>query len=161
MNGSEFAKIVEIIRGAFPHMDRFKDNDVKDVWFECLEDLEFGKARTATLNAIKKAREFPPSIADIRAEYDILDEKDKAVLREIRQSYDHIKSYYPGSGGANYGWEEFKARVKSPDEARALSQMIFSFVRQMENEKCDKTPDFAEVIKGIQREGERLVIKND
>ena len=159
MNGSEFAKIVDIIRGAFPHMDRFKDDDVKDVWFECLEDLEYGKARTATLNAIKSAREFPPSIADIRAEYEVLEEAERKIRGEIKNSYDNIKSYYPGSGGANYGWAEFQERAKTPEDARALSQMIFQFVRQCENEKCDNTPDFAEVIKGIRREGERLVIE--
>lgn len=128
-----------------------------DVWHEMMQDMDFEKTMKA-LRACTKKCKYPPTVADITEEYNAIVDAEKAVLREIRQSYEHIKSYYPGSGGANYGWEEFKARAKSPDEARALSQMIFSFVRQMENEKCDKTPDFEKVILTIRREDERLIV---
>lgn len=129
-----------------------------DVWHEMMEDMDFEKTMKA-LKACAKKCKYPPTVADITEEYNVIVDEEKKIRGEIKNSYDNIKSYYPGSGGANYGWAEFQERAKTPEDARALSQIIFQFVRQCENEKCDNTPDFAEVIKGIRREGERLVIE--
>lgn len=166
MKKSETLKIIQRLVVMFPNFkfgempEELGGGEINPIefWHEQIGDMEFDVAERAVKVCVNRCK-FVPTAADIREAYEEIMTERKKRDNEIRQSYEHIKSYYPGSGGANYGWEEFKARAKSPDEARALSQMIFSFVRQMENEKCDKTPDFAEVIKGIQREGERLVIK--
>lgn len=96
MTINEFGKIISLIRGAFPHMDRFKDDDVKDVWYECLEDLQFDIARKATLNTIKRAKDFPPDIATIREEYDRLLEECSAQDRAVRDAYRSITNVYTG-----------------------------------------------------------------
>lgn len=159
MEREDTKKILDVLMRAYPNHTFIEEDEDFDLWVEIFEDMEYQLTRQATITVIRNNKGYPPGFGDIREVYNDLLTERKNKENEIRQSYDHIKSYYPGSGGANYGWEQFKARAKTPEEARALSQMIFSFVRQMENEKCDKTPDFAEVIKGIQREGERLVIK--
>ena len=158
MTIKEWGSLVKLMKTIYQREEKFiPDAETAKAWFPLVEDMEFEKAKQAVNNYIKEER-FAPTIADIRSRYSAILEEEKRLLREIRNSYDNVKSYYPGSGGANYGWEEFKARVKSPEEARTLSQMIFSFVRQMESEKCDKTPDFADVIKFIRKFGERLTI---
>jgi hypothetical protein len=96
MTINEFGKIISLIRGAFPHMDRFKDDDVKDVWYECLEDLRFDVARKATLNTIKRAKDFPPDIATIREEYDRILEECSTQDRAVRDAYRSITNVYTG-----------------------------------------------------------------
>lgn len=134
-----------------------------DVWHEMMEDMDFAKAMQALKVCTKKCK-YPPTVADITEEYNVIIEEEKKVQGEIRQSYSNIRSYYPGCGELNYGWEEFKARAKTPEQARRLSQAIFAYVRQCESERKDVV-DFAECIKGIRREiqgaEERLVIRND
>ena len=148
MTGSEFMKIIGLIRGAFPHMDRFKDADVKDVWFECLEDLEYGKARTATLNAIKKAKDFPPDIATIREEYFLLCEEERKEIGDIRRFYEQARSYYPNCGDVGYGWIDFHERAKTKDEAERLQNLIISYVNTTQSDVID----FVECIKTIRRD---------
>lgn len=155
--------LIEMIAAAYPRFEVLKSEDTITVWHECLEDLEYGKAKEATKNVIRVS-EFPPTIAQIRADYENIERAEREVLSQIKQSYSNIRSYYPGCGELNYGWEEFKARAKTPEQARRLSQAIFAYVRQCESERKDVV-DFAECIKGIQREiqgaEERLVIRND
>ena len=151
MTGSEFMKIIGLIRGAFPHMDRFKDADVKDVWFECLEDLEYGKARTATLNAIKGAKDFPPDIATIREQYGVLDAAEKHEQGEIRRFYEQARSYYPGCGEYGYGWKEFSERARTKEEAERLQNLIISYVVYIDRESTDDFVDFAECVRTVRR----------
>jgi hypothetical protein len=157
MNASEFSKIIGLITGAFPHMDRFKDNDVKEVWFECLEDLEYERARKATLNAIKAAKDYPPDIATIREEYDKLYSEERKSEGEIRRFYDQARSYYPGSGEYGYGWEEFRARVKDAREAEQLQNIIIGYVRHLEKIGAKEVMDFAECVRTVRRENGEIV----
>ena len=159
MTGSEFMKIIGLIRGAFPHMDRFKDADVKDVWFECLEDLEYGKARTATLNAIKKAKDFPPDIATIREEYFLLCEEERKEIGDIRRFYEQARSYYPNCGDVGYGWKEFWERANTRAEAEKLQNMIIAYVNSTENDCID----FVECIRTVRKTNGEIRVggKND
>lgn len=147
MNASEFTKIIGLIRGAFPHMDRFKDDDVKEVWFECLEDLEYGKARTATLNSIKKAKDFPPDIATIREEYFLLCEEERKEIGDIRRFYEQARSYYPNCGEVGYGWKEFWERANTRVEAEKLQNLIIAYVNSTENDCID----FVECIRTVRK----------
>jgi hypothetical protein len=155
MNVSEFTKIIELIRGAFPHMDRFKDDDVKEVWFECLEDLEYDRARRATLNTIKTAKDFPPDIATIREEYDRLLGIEKHELGEIRRFYEQARSFYPGCGEVGYGWIDFKERAKTKEEAEKLQNLIIAYVNSAESDVID----FVECIRTVRRENGKIVVE--
>ena len=147
MTANEFTKVIALIRGAFPRMDRFNDADVKDVWYECLQDLEYNKARTATLNAIKQAKDFPPDIATIREQYKVLDAAEKHELGEIRRFYEQARSYYPGCGEVGYGWKEFVKRAKTRGDAEKLQNLIIGYVQQAE--KTGDVIDFAECVKTV------------
>ena len=147
MTISEFGTIIGLIKGAFPHMDRFKDDDVKDVWFECLEDLEYKKARKATLNAIKEAKDFPPDIATIREKYGLLDAEEKHEIGEIRRFYEQARSYYPGCGDVGYGWIDFRERAKTKEDAERLQNLIVAYV----NSATDEVIDFVDCIRTVRR----------
>lgn len=148
MNVSEFTKIIGIIRGAFPHIDRFNDNNVKDVWFECLEDLEYGKARIATLNTVKAAKEFPPTIAEIREEYEALDGEERRLNGQIRTYYDYCRGIYPGEIEDGYGWQEFLDKVHSakPEKWEQAAKWIYDSMNKLVY-SGDAVPDFIEIIK--------------
>ena len=154
MTAVEFTKIIGLIRGAFPHMDRFKDADVKDVWFECLEDLEYGKARTATLNSIKKAKDFPPDIATIREEYFLLCEEERKEIGDIRRFYEQARSYYPNCGEVGYGWKEFWERANTRVEAEKLQNLIIAYVNSTESDCID----FVECVKTIRRDNGKITV---
>ena len=157
MEREDTKKILDILIRAYPNHTFIEDDADFDLWVEIFEDMDFTLARQATITVIRNNKGYPPGFGDIREIYNDLEEEKRKIRNEIRTSYEGIKSYYPGSGEANYGWGEFKARAKTPDQARALSQMIFSFVRKLEEERADKVPDFAEVIRTVRREGETII----
>lgn len=154
MNAQEFMKIIGLIRGAYPHIDRFQDNDVKDVWYECLQDLEYCRARTATLNVIKKAKDFPPDIATIREEYDSLAKAEKSQYYAIKSEFERCRNYYPCSGSIDNGWPEFQERLKKAktgmqvEAARYLANKVIGYVHECECNGTDPI-DFAECIKTV------------
>jgi hypothetical protein len=149
MTAVEFTKIIGLIRGAFPRMDRFGDADVKDVWFECMEDLEYDRARKATLNTIKVAKDFPPDIATIREEYARLLKIENEEEAEIRKYYDYARAYYPGSGEPGNGWKEFRERVKTVEEADRLQRRIIAYVSYMEQNTSENVMPFVECIQTV------------
>lgn len=158
MTAPEFMKIIGLIRGAFPHIDRFQDNDVKDVWYECLEDLEYGRARKATINSIKTTKDFPPDIATIRKEYyRLLDEENKE-LGEIKKFYGQARNFYPDCGDLGYGWKEFYERAKTKEDAERLQNLIISYVNYIDRETTENCIDFAECISTVRKEGNKIVV---
>lgn len=129
MTAVEFTKIIGLIKGAFPRMDRFGDADVKDVWFECLEDLDYTIARTATLNTIKKAKDFPPDIATIREEYQRLYVEYRKADAAIATHYDQMRSTYGGDGEVREYLELFRERCGNTVEgADRLHKAMDAFV---------------------------------
>lgn len=149
MTASEFMKIIGLIRGAFPHIDRFQDNDVKDVWYECLQDLEFKTAREATLNVIKVSKDFPPDIAKIREEYDYLKEQEAVNNGQIKQYYQYACGSYPMDIPAGTGWEEWKKRAKDWRQAELFYKVIQQYLLELGESDAI---DFTECIKTICRD---------
>lgn len=148
MTASEFMKIIGLIRGAFPHIDRFQDNDVKDVWYECLQDLEFKTAREATLNVIKVSKDFPPDIAKIREEYDYLKEQEAVNDGQIKQYYQYACGSYPIDIPSGTGWDVWRERAKDGRQAEIFYQCIKQYLNELEGDAMD----FVECLKTICRD---------
>lgn len=158
MTASEFTKIIGLIKGAFPHIDRFKDDDVKDVWYECLSDLEFDTARVATLNTIKSAKDFPPDIATIREEYANIISAEKKRIGAIRDQYRNAKAEYPGTIEDGYAWEEWLSRVQDERSSVILYGIIKQYIRQCEeNNTINSIMDFKECVKTICRDNDKKI----
>ena len=137
MTAAEFVKIIGLIGGAYPHIDRFKDDDVKDVWFECLSDLEYGMARTATINVIKSTKDFPPDIAKIREEYDYLKEQEKSEHGKIKTYYDSACGSYPIDIPRGTGWDIWQERAKDGKQASIFYECIMQYLNSLEGDAMD------------------------
>ena len=156
MTASEFTKIIGLIRGAFPHIDRFKDDDVKDVWYECLSDLDFDIARLATINTIKSAKDFPPDIATIRYEYDKLIADEKKEQGAIKTNYDYARGSYPQSIEAGYAWEEWKVRAKDGEMASLFYKVIMQYVSECDK-KNEDVMEFKKCVETICRDNDEKI----
>ena len=153
MNREETKDILKIILRAYPRMKVVETKEDVDLWHECLEDLEYQKARKATIDIVKKTMDFPPDIATIRNEYGKLLAKEKKVVAEINRFYEQARSYYPGSGEMGYGRKEFFERAKTPEQAERLYNAIVRYV----NSCTERTMDFKACISTIGgKEDERV-----
>lgn len=146
MTINEFAKIIGLIRGAFPHMDRFKDDDVKDVWYECLSDLDFDIARMATLNTIKAAKDFPPDIATIREEYGKLIEEVNAKDRAVRDLYRNITRVYTGADSLDKYLSIFRERCGNDP---AVAVRLRNALERFADTKYQWLPNLGQAIECI------------
>lgn len=156
MTINEFGKILGLIRGAFPHIDRFRDDDVKDVWYECLSDLEFDIARAATINTIKAAKDFPPDIAKIREEYDYLAAEKRRNNADIKEYYTRSCNSYPMEVPDGYGWEEWQSRVNDGEQAKVFNQVIKQYINEC-NEAGEDVIDFLQCVKTICRDSDKKI----
>lgn len=153
MKADEFIKIIGLIQGAYPHINRFQDDDVKDVWYECLNDLEYATARKATLNVIKVTKDFPPDIATIRSEYEELIAAEKREQGAIKTNYDYARGSYPQSIEAGYAWEEWKARAKDGEMASLFYKVIMQYVSECDK-KNEDVMDFKKCVETICRDND-------
>ena len=137
MTAAEFVKIIGLIGGAYPHIDRFKDDDVKDVWFECLEDLDYDRARKATINLIKSVPDFPPDIAKIREEYNYLRDCEKSEEGSIKNYYNSACGSYPISIPSGLGWDIWQERAKTSKDADTFYSCIMQYLNSLEGDAMD------------------------
>lgn len=145
MNREETKDILNIILRAYPRMKVVETKEDVDLWHECLEDLEYQKARKATIDIVKKTMDFPPDIATIREEYKVVDAAERHGRAEINRFYEQARSYYPGSGEPGYGKAEFLDRAKTPEQAERLYNAIVKYV----NSCTETTMDFRACISTI------------
>ena len=150
MTIDETVKMIDLLKAAYPRMEHFGDDSVKEVWCDAFEDVDGKIALKATMVCIKKY-EFMPSIAQVLRECEAISAEANKDEREIREYYERTRSYYPGSGDYNYGWEEWLTRVSEASDrvsaARWLNNRITQYVNSCEKE----TMDFAECIRTVGR----------
>lgn len=154
MTRDEVKKILAKLTIMYPHFAvgepvcGFKPTDV---WFEMIGDMDYARADKAVVACTQKCK-YPPTVADIREEYDRISAEANKDEREIREYYERTRSYYPGSGDYNYGWEEWLTRVSEASDrvsaARWLNNRITQYVNSCEKE----TMDFAECVRTIGNE---------
>lgn len=65
MTKSEYAKVMQFLEAAYPTKSIFSNEEVVDVWYECLKDLEPRRAMEA-VKEVAQTEDFP-SLAKIRA----------------------------------------------------------------------------------------------
>lgn len=149
MTRDETKAILMIITRAYPRMKIVETKEDVDLWHECLEDLEYPKARKAAINIVKNTKDFPPDIATIREEYDRLLKIEKHEEGEIKRFYEQARAYYPGSGEPGNGWKEFRERVKNAEEAERLQRRIIAYVSYMEQNTGENVMPFVECIQTV------------
>lgn len=157
VTAAEFMKIIGLIRGAYPHIDRFQDNDVKDVWYECLQDLDFDTAREATVNVIKATKDFPPDIAKIREEYGYLKEQESTNNGQIKTYYQYARGSYPIAIPDGTGWDIWKERAKDGRQAELFYKVIQQYLLELNGDAID----FETCLKTICRDRDGKIFFKD
>ena len=127
--------------------DKFSIDQVKfNIWFDGLQDLRTDVAEKAFMEYVK-ASKCPPTIADIREQYDILWNAYKSMVRSIHDSFDVASGSYPEitDEQRERGKKLFSEivnrypRDKKERIASELSSRITGYVRQCEDGKAQLT----------------------
>ena len=93
MTRIELNEIVKIFQKVYG--DKFKiDQDGFNVWCDCLSDLRHDVAIKAAHEYVRKSQ-FPPTVADLRNEYNALWDEYKAMLRHVTENFDSAAGVYP------------------------------------------------------------------
>lgn len=150
MTRDETKSILDIIMRAYPRMKIVETKEDVDLWHECLNDLEYDKAREATINLVKTAKDFPPDIASIRCEYDKLMEEAANVKGKIKTFYQYACGSYPIDIPSGTGWDVWQERAKDGRQAEIFYQCIKQYLRELEGDAMD----FVECIKTICRDND-------
>ena len=158
MNREETKRIIEIITRAYPRMKIVETKEDVDLWHECLEDLEYSRARKAVINLVKVTKDFPPDIAAVREEYNKILEEDNHELAAIRRLFLQTRNYYPCCGEYDYGWKEFSERAKTKEEAEMLHLLIINYVKYIDRETKDDVIDFADCVRTVRRENGEILV---
>lgn len=94
MTIEEFTPIVKKLRTVYTQANFIANKEAFDIWFEMLSDLQTSGVNKAVDNIIRD-REYPPTIADIRHEYDRMYEAYKTLVREVKKEFGLACQYYP------------------------------------------------------------------
>ena len=149
----EVKKIIAKLTILYPHFtvgETVGGLKPTDVWMEMIGDMDFDKADTAVKKCAQRCK-FPPTIADIREEYEKIMSEEKQKEAAVKEFYNQARNYYPGSGEYGYGWKEWQDRLNDdPSESRVeasrwLLNRIVKYVNSCESE----TMDFAEAVSTI------------
>ena len=133
----EWGTIVKQIRAFYPKYDFMEREDSFDAWYELLEDLEY----PATLQAVKnlaKENQYPPTIADIRHEYQRMLDIFNNRLREVKHNYRNAMSGYPFFEYDDDTYNVFLNKIKKIPQAqwvnvsRKFASNTIAFVRDCE-----------------------------
>lgn len=93
MTREELKEIIKVLYKAYG--DKFKiDQSGFDVWCDTMLDLRFDVAKKAASEYVKRSQ-YPPTIADIRNEYNVLWEEHQALVRHINESFESAAGMYP------------------------------------------------------------------
>lgn len=74
MSSEQLYKILGMIKAAYGGKFQQIDNEVLEMWFECLQPYDYDRMRKATI-LFSQHSKFPPTIADLIDEYNKIDEK--------------------------------------------------------------------------------------
>lgn len=94
MNKQEFREVMEGLKslygGKIPDMNGF----AREIWYECLSDMDFDRTKNAITNHIKSSK-FPPTVADIREHYQLITKSEIGNNLELEKIYEEMRNYYP------------------------------------------------------------------
>ena len=141
MNKQEFKEVMEGLKSLYgdkiPDMNGF----AREIWFECLSDMDFERTKKAITNHIKSSK-FPPTVADIREQYGLLVGKCKSEAIALRDVFNEMRNYYPGGNKDSNAENVFLSRILELDAnarlsyAIALKNKVIDYVK-----KCEQGAD--------------------
>lgn len=163
MTKDEFKPIAKKLSYAYMREDFLNSGQQLSLWHTMLEDLDAERVDRAATAYIKK-NHYPPTIADIRAEYSRLKSADSEFRAQMMEIYDETRGLYPCSYDSPKARATWKAAVKSLSRAvEALKPMDAAWsirrvtARHVANHekagKVDLLPDWIDYLEGIENWG--------
>ena len=143
MTRDETKSVLDVIMRAYPRMKIVETREDVDLWYECLEDLEYSRARKATINLVKQTKDFPPDIATIREEYDRLLEECSAQDRAVRDAYRNITNVYTDSGKLDQYLPIFRERCGNDP---AVASRLRNALERFSDTKYQWLPNLGQAI---------------
>lgn len=154
MNKKEFNTLVQGLRGLygadkFPEMTEF----TIEVWYEALKDLDFQRTKMAVVNHTKSCK-FPPTVADIREQYNELLRGDKDYNSELMDVFYETRNYYPGEDkNASDVFFHYVCKEQDLDKrllyAKKIRDNVTDYVRKCENGEDEFNKTLSECIKWV------------
>ena len=111
-------------------------SEIVNIWHEQIGDMEYEKADTAVNSCINKCK-FVPSIAEIREEYEKINEKESAEKGAIRTYYQYACGSYPIDIPSGTGWDVWQERAKSGKQAEIFYKCIEQYLRELDGDAID------------------------
>ena len=152
MTKNEWGTIVKQVRAFYPRYNFIEEKDTFDAWYEMLEDLEYAGALRAVQNYVKE-NQYPPTIADIRHEYNRMFEAYQGLIKSVKTEFGLACQYYPNMD-MNVEQETFEiylARLKKHPQGewmprtRKFHKDTTDFVRDCEINHKD-IPQFKDYV---------------
>lgn len=153
MTKDEFRPIIKKLKIAYRRENFFNDEDMIDLWYERLGDLKTAFLAEAVNNYID-ANAYQPTIADIRAEYQKIEDHIRIINRELRTIYDRTVGTYPNSldnkKTQSTWWELIKGypleeRIAAAEE---VERMTIDYIREVERSDRQEVPHITDFFKG-------------
>lgn len=153
MTKDEFRPIIKKLKIAYRRENFFNDEDMINLWYERLGDLKTAFLAEAVNNYID-ANAYQPTIADIRAEYQKIEDHIRIINRELRTIYDRTVGTYPNSldnkETQSTWWELIKGypleeRIAAAEE---VERMTIDYIREVERSDRQEVPHITDFFKG-------------
>ena len=128
MNREQFAMIAAGLQTAFPWANLFPTSEAMTIWFKKLRDIPY-EVMSAVVNRWIDTRSSPPSIADLRAEADI-------VVNGVPPSWaDGWEQVQKAIG--RYGYMQREAALATMDEVTMETVQRIGWQQICESENVD------------------------
>ena len=128
MNREQFALIAAGLQTAFPWANLFPTKEAIDIWYRKLRDIPY-EVMSAVVNRWIDTKNSPPTIADLRAEADV-------VVNGLPPTWaDGWEQVHKAIG--RYGYMQREAALASMDEVTAETVRRIGWQQICENENVD------------------------
>ena len=112
MTKEEWSKAVVWICKLYPKHKYIENEETFIAWYEIVKELDYDLTYKAINNYVKYGQ-YPPMIADIYREYNILAEEIEHTMDRVKQEYEIAMSYYPGNNSMDTDTRQvFLDRIK-------------------------------------------------
>lgn len=152
MNKKEFVEIMGAMVEMYPgRFEKLGDLAI-EMWFECFSDLEYRIARQAIVNHAKSSK-FPPTVADIREQYELLISKAKQKALELERVFLEMQGFYPNGKEDKEALSVFVKHISNTNcetqlkRAREIKCAVIDYVKRCENGEEEFNMSLSECIR--------------
>lgn len=153
MQKNEFLNLAAAIKTYYPKDNILPTKESMELWYDLLSDLDYKMAQNAMKNYVKK-NQYPPTIADLRQEYELLDDERRRKRAQLKETYNSTLAIYPCAYDERPGIEKVYKSIlmefpedERPAVANKIYQRVDDFVRAWEKKNDPNIITLTEYLK--------------